>query len=330
MMYKSYKLENKKGLKVIFSNLGGRIFSTLLPQNNDLIDIIAGPRKMADYIHKDPYMGAICGRFANRISNGKFKIDNKHYQLSINDGQNHLHGGYESFSAKLWQVEEISLEDYVSAYQLSCVSYDGEEGYPGNLEVKVIYALSESDEFMVRFFARTDKPTIINLTSHPYFNLNGSGDILDHYLSIDADAYTLTGYDNLPTGEIKNVSDTPFDLREEKKLEDRFKKYDFRGYDHNFVLNKTTGEIRKIAELSEKKYGRAIELFSDSSGLQVYTGQHFTGQVTGKDDQPLYANDAIALEPQNFPDAPNHKHFPNSILKPREVYNRTIIYRFLY
>jgi aldose 1-epimerase len=332
---KIYQLSNNKGLKVEFISLGGRLFSINIPEKDKTIDVLAGYDTVEQCTKGDEYMGAICGRFANRIGNGEFTLDGKRFQLAKNNFQNHLHGGTNGFHSKHWKVKEIPVKGYTSANELSVLSEDGDEGYPGNLEVTVIYALNENNELLIDLKAVTDKKTIVNLTSHPYFNLKGvgGGDALDHRLEINADFFTPIDATGIPTGELRPVCGTAMDFKTPGILTNQLNKGDqqvklVNGLDHNWVLTKEVNALSFAARLTEPVSGRFVEMFTTQPGLQVFTAGHFDGSETGKGGYPILPYSAIALEAQNFPDAPNKPDFPDAVLNVGEVYHQQIIYRF--
>jgi len=329
-MNKWFKLKNRNGLEVEFCNIGGRIYSIKLPVKHDLIDIIVGPSDKDRYLLQDNYLGAICGRYANRIANGAFSIHNKTYQLSKNEDVNHIHGGFIGFNSVVWDIKSIKSIGYESSFLLSYLSKDGVEGYPGNCLVNVTYALTDDDEFHIHFTATTDKPTIINLSSHPYFNLKGKGTVLDHYLFINAKYYTPAKPDHIPTGEIEHVENAGFDFRIPKLISKTLAQNHQYGLDHNFVLERNTDELIEAASLYHQESGRSLSIYTTQPGIQIYTAQHFNEKMIGKNGFPLIAGDGVALEPQNFPDAPNHVNFPTAVLFPGKIYDHKIVYKFMY
>jgi len=332
-----YSLSNNNGLNVEFSSLGGRINSIIIPDEKGFIDIALGYNNIAEMLENDVYIGAICGRFANRISRGKFKISDVEYQLDINNGQNHIHGGLNGFNTKYWKVENFNVENCTSVYKLNYTSLDGEEKYPGKVEISVIYALNDNNELIIEIEAKTDKTTPINITTHPYFNLKGfgNGDILDHLLEINSLEFTPLDSTGVPSGEIIKIEGTVMDFSR-KQLISIANNSDYEqiklagGIDHNWILNKKQNVMSFAARLSEPKSGRRVEVFTTQPGLQVYTGIHFNGKLGGKNGYLLTKNCGIALEPQNFPDAPNKPNFPNSFLHPDEIYKQKIIYKFIW
>jgi aldose 1-epimerase len=328
-MQKVFELSNKNGISVSFSELGGRIISIKLPQGNSFVDIIAGAADSDVYLTQDEYAGAICGRYANRIANAKFDIDGKMYELSANEGNNQLHGGLDGFHKQKWRVEDAQLEGFAGAYELHYISKDLEEGYPGELWISVIYALNEFDEFFIQFSATAAKTTIINLTNHCYFNLAGGGTIRDHYLQILADKFTPFNHLKIPTGELMSLEKHPLDFRNPLLLGDFLDK-NKTGLDHNFVLHAFDDLIFPSVILSYPAKGRSIEISTTQPGVQIYTAYHFHAGMRDKAGNPMQPFSGIAIEPQNFPNAPNIAHFPSAVLLPGQSYQQTIRYSFKY
>lgn len=330
-----YQLTNNNGVIVEFISYGAKIKAVRVPEKNTTVDITIGYDSVEEVIAGDDYIGALCGRFANRIDKGEFSLDGASYKLAQNNGTNHLHGGPKGFQVKYWEVTKIEKAGYTSAYKLSLFSPDGEEGYPGNLQVNMIYALNDKNEFLLDMEATTDKKTIINLTSHPYFNLNGTnqGKIFNQMLEVNADAFTAVNANLIPTGELKSVKGTAMDLRKPQRLGDVVSS-DYpaiqvlKGLDHNFVLNKKAGDLSFACRLSEPKTGRSIEVYTTQPGLQIYTGMHFDDIAKGKGGIPFQPYCGVAIEAQNFPDAPNKANFPSCILEPGAKYKEQIIYKF--
>ena len=327
-----FRLENNNGVEVEFLSHAGRIFSVKVPDGYDKTDIVLGGNLQAD-----PFMGALCGRFANRIAKGIVRLDNKLIRLSVNEPPNHLHGGFHGFNTKIWSVEPYALKEYGSAFRLTLFSPDGEEGYPGNLKVEVIYALNDNNELLIDFKAKTDKTTIINLASHPYFNLNGveNGNVFNHQLQVFADYFTPIDQGGIPTGEFANVEGTAMDLREPallgKVIQSSFPQILMKdGLDHTWVVNRKDKDLTRACILSEPESGRAVEVFTTQPALQVYTGNHFDGSRKEKSGVLMQKYAGVALEAQNIPDAPNKPNFPNSMLRPGETYHEQIVYRFVF
>lgn len=330
-----FTLKNSKGMSMRVTNFGGIIVSLFLKDKYGKVDdIVLGYDKIQDYEKKGPYFGAIIGRYANRIAKSRFKLNGIEYNLSKNEGENQLHGGVEGFDKKVWNAEIID-KDGNDALELTYKSLDGEEGYPGNLHVKVTYSITENNELIIDYHAVSDKDTIVNLTNHSYFNLSGHafGDILHNKLMINADKFTPIDKYSIPTGDLKEVKDTPMDFRKMKPI---FKDInsDFeqiklaKGYDHNFVLN-TNGNINeKACEVIDEKSGRSMEVYTTKPGVQLYTGNFLNGEYIGKGGVVYQSYAGLCLETQFFPDSVNQKHFPSPILKAGEEYKHTTIYKF--
>jgi len=333
-----YTLKNKNGVEVSFMANGGRLISVKVPDaKGNVADVVIGYDTPEAALAGDAYFGALCGRYANRIVEGKFTIDGTEYQLDKNNGNNHLHGGIEGFNTREWNVEPVSLDKYAQAYKLSLVSPDGDQKYPGELKVEVVYGLTDDNEFVIDYTAETDKPTVINLTSHPYFNLGGAGNgtVEEHELQINASMYTPID-EKLGTvsGEITQVKDTPFDFTETKKIGEAVNADAEQialgggGLDHNFVIDGYDGSVHLAATLVDPVSGRKMEVYTDQPGVQAYTGNHFDGSETGKQGKPIVKWGGVALETQIFPDSPNHDHFPNAVLRPGETYKHLCVYKF--
>jgi len=319
-------LLNKITVKI--TNYGGIVTSILIPdRDGKMEDVVLGFDNIRGYSGTHPYFGCIVGRYANRIAKGKFVLDGKQYQLSMNAGENHLHGGKKGFDKKIWQVNEIRSDDE-TGIELTTISHDGEEGYPGKLKIRVIYTLTPSMELKIKYFAETDKPTCVNLTHHSYFNLRGAGngDILDHSLMIHADKYTTTNEQLIPTGELEEVLGTPFDFRQSRLIGQEIDKVEG-GYDHNFALI-TKGDLIKAAVLSESDSGRYMEVYTDQPGMQVYTSNFLDGSIAGKNGKPYHKHYGLCLETQHFPDSPNHPDFASTILRPGDIFQSVTIYKF--
>ncbi|MCX7886989.1 MAG: galactose mutarotase [Verrucomicrobiae bacterium] len=331
-----YTLRNTNGLTARITNYGGIVVSLLAPdRNGQFADVVLGYDHLGGYLENSPYFGCIVGRYANRIAKGKFTLDGKEYTLATNDGQNALHGGLVGFDKVLWKARPFESPNGPSL-ELTYHSKDGEEGYPGNLHVKAIYTLTTDNGLRLDITATTDKPTIVNLTQHSYFNLagQGNGDILAHEVVINADAFTPVDETLIPTGEIRPVKGTPFDftrphtIGERINLPDQQLKFG-RGYDHNWVLNKTSDkQLSLAATVWEPKSGRLLEVWTTEPGLQFYTGNFLDGSITGKNGKVYHHRYGFCMEPQRFPDSPNKPLFPSAVLRPGDTYSHTIIYRF--
>lgn len=330
-----YTLSNSKGMTAEISDFGGIVVSLCVPDKTGKIDdVVLGYENLDDYLKKGPYFGALIGRHANRIEDSKFEINGKEYNLYKNDGENHLHGGLKGFDKVLWQAEIVQNNE-TEALLLTYLSKDGEEGYPGNLEVKVTYTLTEDNALEIKYFAVSDKETVINLTNHSYFNLSGhaSGDILKHKVMINADKFTVADKYLLPTGEISSVKGTPMDLTQltelSKGLGSDYEQIAFaNGYDHNWILNVSGKSPEKAAEVYDDKSGRVMEVFTTKPGIQLYTGNFLNGSDIGKGGVVYRKNNGLCLETQFFPNSLKHKHFPSPLFKAGQEYNHTTIYKF--
>jgi len=330
-----YTLTNANGLKAKIMTYGGILTSLQVPdRNGDFADIVLGYDTLSKYIEANPYFGAIAGRYANRIAKGKFILNGKQYILATNNGPNHLHGGIKGFDKVVWDCQPIE-NDNGPALKLTYLSKDGEEGYPGNLSCKVIYTLTNDNELKINYEAETDKPTVINLTHHSYFNLAGhdSGDILTHRLMLNADYYTPVDEGLIPTGEIKPVKGTPMDFTKPtaigKRINDDYEQLKFgRGYDHNWVLNKKgIGSLTLAAAVLEPGTKRFIEVFTTEPGIQFYAGNFLDGTNIGKGGAVYRHRNGFCLEAQHFPDSPNKPSFPSVTLVPGEKYTQLTIYK---
>jgi aldose 1-epimerase len=322
-----FTLVNSKGTEVTITNYGGTVTSFVTSdKNGKKSSIIIGFDSLQPYLQKPPYFGALIGRYANRIGDAKFTLYGITYHLAANDGKNTLHGGLKGFDKVVWDATIPS--DSVPSLTLKYLSKDGEEGYPGNLNVTVQYTVTDDDELKIEYNAETDKATPINLTNHSYFNLSGdvSNTILDETLMIDADNYTPVDSTLIPRGEIKSVKGTPYDFTSPKKIGrdiDAVKG----GYDHNWVLNKKDSPLQKVAVLSDSISGRSLEVYTTQPGLQFYTGNFLDGKFINRDGKSIKQHTALCLETQHFPDSPNKPNFPSAILKPGEKYHAVTIYK---
>lgn len=328
-----YTLRNKSGAEVSICNYGGLVTSLKVPdRNGNLGDVVLGFDNLADYIKDSPYFGALIGRYGNRIAKGKFTLDGTAYTLAINNGPNSLHGGLKGFDKVIWKARPFQ-SDFGPSLELTYLSKDSEEGYPGNLSVKAVYTLTEDNALKLEYTATTDKDTVVNLTHHSYFNLAGKGTILDHVVMINADKFTPVDSTLIPIGELRPVEGTPFDFRTPTAIGARIGQNDEQlkfgnGYDHNWVINDNTGAVRLMARVYEPTSGRVMEVLSSEPGLQFYSGNFLDGTLKGKGGWVYQFRDAFVMEPQHFPDSPNQPNFPSVILKPGAVYHNTIIYRF--
>ncbi len=324
-----YTLVNSKGSEARIITYGGIVVSLKVPDRAGVLgDVVAGFDQLEGYLTPAPYFGALIGRYGNRIGGARFSLNNIEYTLAKNDGPNQLHGGARGFDKRVWQAKLLSPQ----SLELSYLSKDGEEGYPGNLSVTVDYTLTDSNEFRIDYAATTDKDTVVNLTHHSYFNLAGQGDILGHQLSIHADRFTPVDSGLIPTGELKQVAGTPFDFRTPKAIGEHIENQDEqltfgRGYDHNWVLNRTGSELESAAMVMEPKTGRAMEVLTTMPGLQFYSGNFLDGSLKGK-GLTYTRRSAFCLETQFFPDSPNQPAFPSTVLRPGTRFQSTTVYRF--
>lgn len=329
---KLYVLKNKAGMEVCATNYGGRIVSVTVPdRNNQWRDVVLGHDSIADYIHIDGNFGALIGRYGNRINQGRFTLDGVEYQLPQNNYGHCLHGGPKGFHHSVWdatQPNDTTLE-------LTLHSSDGEAGFPGNLDVKVVYTLTSDNALCLQYMATTDKPTVVNLTNHSYFNLSGNAanDVLNDTVQFDADAFTPIDSTFMTWGEIRPVEGTPFDFRAGKTVGQDIEADDEQlknglGYDHNMVLN-TGGDLSKVAcRISDPTSGIVLRVYTTEPGIQFYTGNFLDGKVKGKGGIAYPRRGAICVETQHFPDSPNQPNYPSVVLRPGETYSSTCIYKF--
>ncbi|HHU93450.1 MAG TPA: galactose mutarotase [Halanaerobiaceae bacterium] len=333
-----YRLKNKNGLELTVINYGGIIKNLFLPdRDGEFADIVLGYDNLESYLGDSPFFGALIGRFGNRIANGRFVLDGQEYELALNDKPGgipcHLHGGNQGFDKVYWDIEPVDRDDAVGL-KLSYLSRDGEEGYPGNLQVTVFYYLTDDNVLRVEYYAETDKATPVNLTQHSYFNLKGSGkgDILEHELSINAAKYTPVNEGLIPTGELESVEGTPFDFRSPKtigrdiNIENQQLGYG-NGFDHNYVLDGKAGELRQVAQAYEPESGRILDLWTTEPGMQFYSGNSI-GEHTGKNGDRYGKHSGFCLETQHYPDSPNQDRFPSTILRPGDKYESITEFRF--
>jgi|SRR5271166_2756364 len=327
-----YVLTNANGMVAKVMTYGATLTELEAPDRNaKLGDVVLGFDSLAGYLAKEPFFGATVGRVGNRIAKGRFTLDGKAYQLATNDGPNHLHGGTRGFDKVVWDAEAAPGADG-PAVRFSYLSADGEEGYPGNCRVSVLYTLTDANELRLDYTVTTDRATPVNVTNHSYFNLAGAenGDILGHELAINADRFTPVDSTLIPTGELAPVAGTPMDFRKPTRIGAHIAEVGGNpvGYDHNFVLNATGGALGRVANLYEPKSGREMDVFSTEPGVQFYTGNFLDGTITGKKGVVYRQYRALCLETQHFPDSVNHPNFPSYVLKAGETYRSTTIYRF--
>ena len=327
-------LTNKTGSEVTILNYGAKIVSIMVPdKNGKMTDVVTGHDSIDDYLSsEEPYFGAICGRYGNRIAKGQFTIDGILYDnLAINNGPNNLHGGIKGFNFVVWDMKQIDKQ----SVELKYSSADGEEGFPGKLDTTVTYRLTDDNEVVITYHAVTDKPTVLNLTNHSYFNLSGAGDpsTYDHLLTINADYYLPTDNTAIPYGPKEKVEGTPMDFRTPhevgERIDDDFEQLIFgKGYDHTYILNKEENELSFCARCISPKTGIVMDTFTTEPGVQLYTGNWMTGNFEGKNGQRYPMRAALCLETQHFPDSPNKPEYPSTTLRPDEVYESQTVYKF--
>lgn len=327
-----YSLQNNNGFKARITNYGAAIISLYVPdRHGNTADVVLGFSTLYGYTQPGPYFGSVIGRHANRIEDGVFELNGVCYRLKRNNGRNHLHGGVKGFNHVFWQVLGYTDNKVVFSY----LSPDGEEGYPGNLNVSVSYTLTDSNELVIDYDAESDADTVVNLTNHSYFNLagHGSGSILNHFLKINANRFTVINQDIVPNGQFQDVTDTPMDFREFRAVKHGIES-DYEqirlanGYDHNFVLNKQGNCLEYCAEVYEPISERRMKVYTTKPGLQLYTGNGLDGWLIGKEGVHYRKWSGLCLETQFFPNAMKHRHFPSPILRAGEKYEHTTIYKF--
>ena len=328
---KRYILKNKNDLVAKVVEYGATLTELWVPDRQGrTANVVAGFDNLGQYLKGCPFFGATTGRYANRIARGKFTLEGKEFTLATNNGPNALHGGVKGFDKQLWKSELPPSKPGEQSVRFSYLSKDGEEGYPGNLKVSVTYTLTDENSLVIDYLASTDKTTIVNLTNHSYFNLAGSGDILNHELRVSADRYTPVNDQLIPTGELAPVTGTPFDFQQVTKIGARFNQLtnNPRGYDHNLVLKRNGQGLETIAWVSEPTSGRRMEVVTTEPGMQLYTGNFLDGSLTGLGGINYKQHSAFCLETQHFPDSPNQPHFPSTVLRPEESLKSTTAYRF--
>ena len=331
-----YVLTNKGGAEVSITNYGGAVVAVKVPgRNGKLADVVLGYDTADGYVNDKSYFGAIVGRYGNRIGHAQFVLDGKTYTLAKNNHENSLHGGIKGFNKAVWSAKTLSGKDGQSL-ELSYLSKDGEEGFPGNLKVTVVYTLTDANALRIEYSATTDKKTVVNLTNHSYFNLagQGSGDILGHQLMIQADKFTPVDSGLIPTGEFRDVADTPFDFRKATAIGARIDQDEEQlklggGYDHNFVVRRSSGAGESLAaRVVEPTSGRVLEVWTTQPGVQFYTGNFLDGKTVGKGGATYPRRSAFCLETQHYPDSPNQPKFPSVVLNPGERYHTVTTYKF--
>ncbi|MCU0404320.1 MAG: galactose mutarotase [Chitinophagaceae bacterium] len=325
---KLFTLTNINGTQVKITNYGGIVTAWLAKDKaGNMGNIVLGFDSLAPYLQSPPYFGAIIGRYGNRIAKGTFSLEGKTYKLAANNGINHLHGGVKGFDKVVWDAQPDTTGGNTSLV-LTYLSKDGEEGYPGNLKVKVVYTLNDADGLLMDYSAETDKTTIVNLTNHSYFNLSGdvANTILNHELEINADKYTPVDATLIPTGNLVDVTGTPFDFRKPNKIGARISNVEG-GYDHNFVLTRQSNGMELVATLYDSVSGRQLEVITTEPGLQFYSGNFLDGTLRNADGKVIVKHGALCLETQHFPDSPNNPGFPTTVLNPGEKYSTKTIYK---
>ena len=329
-----YTLRNASGGQVQITNYGGIVMAIRVPDKNGVRgDVVLGHDTLQGYLKDDSYAGVLVGRYANRIAKGRFTLDGKTYKLATNNGPNHLHGGKRGFDKQLWNAKPMMLKAG-PALDLTLFSPAGQEGYPGNLNVRVRYTWTNDNALRIDYRAVTDAPTIVNLTNHSYFNLKGAGlgTILDHQLKLNARNYTPIDATSIPLGNVAPVADTPFDFRDFHVLGERIDATDEQikngaGYDHNFVVDGKSGKLRLAATVREETSGRELRAYTTEPGVQLYTG-NFLGGATGKYGRTYPRRSGFCLEMQDYPDSPNKPNFPSATLRPGQTYRQTTVYEF--
>jgi aldose 1-epimerase len=329
-----YTLTNRNGVEVRITNYGAAVVSLKVPDRTGKFeDVVLGYDGLDGYLANAPYIGVVVGRYANRIAKGRFSLNGREYKLAVNNGENHLHGGIVGFDKVLWNARQAKTMNG-AALQLSYVSADGEEGYPGKLSATVVYTLTNLNELKVDYSATTSKDTVVNLTQHSYFNLGGqgNGDILGHQLMINANSFTPTDAGSIPTGEIRAVKNTPFDFTIPMRIGERINNSDEqlgfgKGYDHNFVLNGKKGTLRRAARAMDSGSGRVMEVWTTEPGVQLYTGNFLDGKI-GKDGKAYNARYGFCLETQHFPDSPNQPKFPTTVLRRGAIFRSSTVFKF--
>ena len=330
-----YTLSNAKGMEVSIMTLGGIVVALKVPDRAGKPgDVVLGFDSLDSYLKGHPFFGALAGRYANSIGKGRFTLNGVEYKLATNNRENHLHGGLKGFDKVVWKGKEASSKDGPGV-ELTYISKDGEEGYPGTLTATVTYTLTANNELRIEYRATTDKDTILNLTNHSYFNLAGAGegDILEHRVVLHADRFTPVDAGLIPTGELRPVQGTPFDFRQPHAIGERVNAdYDQlkvgNGYDHNFVVNGRAGTLRPAARVSEPKSGRVLEVLTTEPGVQFYIGNNLDGRLVGKGGKSYPRRAGFCLETQKFPDSPNKPTFPSPVLKPGQNFHSTTVFRF--
>ncbi len=329
-----YILTNINGLEADIITYGGTLTGLhVLDRTSGLGDVLLGFETLAPYLGDQPFLGALIGRYGNRIAQGRFELNGVTYELACNHGQNHLHGGPNGFHRAIWQARELET-GAEPALELTYLSRDGEEGYPGNLSVTVVYTLTRLDELRIEYTATTDRDTVVNLTNHAYFNLAGGGDILDHEVQLAAARFVPVDPNFIPLGDLRPVEGTALDFTTPTRIGARIEQDEEQirnglGYDHTWVLDKAPGELGLAARIYEPTSGRLMEVRTTEPGIQFYSGNFLDGTLTGKGGQDYTIHSGLCLETQHFPDSPNQPQFPSTVLRPGQIYRQTTIYQFM-
>jgi aldose 1-epimerase len=330
-----YTLTNRRGAEARIMNYGATVVSLKVPDRKGAFDdVVLGFDRLEDYQNDTHYIGAVIGRYANRIAKGRFTLNGVEYKLAVNNGENHLHGGLKGFDKVVWKARPLNVGNG-AALELTYLSRDGEEGYPGSLTAKVVYTLTDANELRIDYTATTDRDTVVNFTNHSYFNLagQGSGDILGHQLLLNAERFTPTDAGAIPTGELRSVKATPFDFTRPTAIGARIGQEDEQlkfgnGYDHNFVVNGRAGVLRRAAQVVEPTTGRVMEVWTTQPGVQLYSGNYLEGVGNGKGNKPYHNRYGLCLETQHFPDSPNRPSFPSTVLRKGARFRATTVYKF--
>jgi aldose 1-epimerase len=330
-----YTLTNRGGMEARITNYGAIVVSLTAPdRDHNFADVVLGFNDLESYLKGHPYFGAIVGRYGNRIAKGRFTLNGVEYKLAVNNGENHLHGGIKGFDKVVWTAKSVRTK-VGPAVSLTYLSKDGEEGYPGNLTVKVVYTLTNNNELRIDYTESTDKDTVANVTHHSYFNLagEGNGDILNHQVTLKANRFIPTDAGSIPTGELRNVQGTPFSFLKPTAVGERINQADQqlefgKGYDHTWVVNGRAGTLRQAASVYESTTGRVMDVWTTEPGVQFYTGNFLDGTLTGKSGKLYPHRSGFCLETQHYPDSPNQPKFPTTTLRKGAVYKSTTIYRF--
>lgn len=329
-----FTLRNDKGVEAKISNYGGIITSwRVWDRHSKLGDVVLGYHELSGYLRSSPFFGCFVGRYANRIANAKFTLNGKEYTLAKNNGQNSLHGGPRALDKQVWDVVGTKAADGGASLELHYLSKDGEEGFPGNLNLTAVYTLTSDGMLRLDYTVTTDQDTVLSLSQHSYFNLAGAGDILNHQVQIYADKFTPVDANLIPTGELRPLDGSPLDFRRAEKIGARINADDQQiklggGYDHNYVLSKPEGQFGLAARVYEQTSGRLLEVWTTEPGMQFYTGNFLDGSITGKGGWTYQKRNGFCLEPQKFPDSPNQPNFPSCVLKAGETYKSSIGYKF--